>query len=1285
MKPGLKISTVCLLLLSTVMVKGAILTRSASGDWNDPALWFESGTSCNCIPQPGDQVEINAGEVTILPTDAITIESLEISSPATLIIEENASLDVIGANGIDNSGSFLNYGVVSVDATANSAFMNNGPTEIYGELFILSDEGIISSDLFTIHEDGLLTFQELVEPGIIASGTARFINYGRIESKIQHSKEAILVYSQFNNYGQVELSNGDDHLIRVFTGATLFNAGNLSIDSSAQEGITNFGTIRNLDTIAIQNCQNEGILNQDLLNNEGLLSIINCNTAISTYGDFTNTDSVKIDSSSTGIFAGSGTVDNASYLSIKAATQKAINAFSSASITNNGDIFLSNPDAESVVLSNGSSLTNKGELVIYKGELGIKVINSQLENSGSIQIDSTDDDAIKIESSGIFDNYADLTIDHSENGLAIMNANLFQNGICGTLTTNDDIDNTGTFDNSSFWFHSSSSSSNTGNLLNNGVIVDPEEDMSGLLSNNNGYLMQPIPGIHCQEDVIDVLTDGLGLGITSAFIVYKDEMELELAGDMDVVNTIFTPYPSSALTDTFYFSLMISGCKQVVPLYFVNPIQARWYLDSDMDGFGDINFDMCSWTQPSGYVSSSTDCNDSDDTIYPDAPELCDGKDNDCDGNPEGPSISWSAGGDGSSWMDRDNWDAGHVPAECQVVYVNSGGATIRSGEAARIKQLQIGTGATVGIANLGELSIDGNFNLPTLSNNGILDNAGRITLIKSQGNAIENSGSILNTDSILVENVVGHALENKGNGYWNNEGYFTAFGSVSSEVIYNEGEILNTTDGSIDVTNNSLQTTAIYNISTSGSISKITNNGNITLANCDYGIYQDNINAGISNASQGTVRISKTLRAGIVADKFTNAGSIILDEIGTNGMQRVELENTGYVDISDCNDYGILFDGIKENNGDIKITDTRVGIYMDKSTFTNYGRIHIDTTEEQGIYLSNISTLSNRGPITISNSNGEGIYVNEDLDNRDSLIIQQNNKSYGILCEDGSIDNTTTGVILLQNGDSTHIEMTSGELYNEGKILLGNGGKHGINTGGASSMQNEGLLEFIGNVQGQGIYGESVIFENLSNGIVSGNGSIKGDIFINTGTLSPGFSPGLITFEGNANLGTGIFECDLDGINGQGNSLGNDAIIGNGDMTISGTLNINLPLSYEPTPGDEFVILETTSGLISGAFTTVNSPSDLCLEMVYEPTRVLVTRPGPAISNWSGTISDDWFDPSNWQEGCVPGPNSEVFIHSALHYPIISGMDANVKSVSTFPGTFLSVKNNAKMRLISN
>ncbi len=62
-----------------------------------------------------------------------------------------------------------------------------------------------------------------------------------------------------------------------------------------------------------------------------------------------------------------------------------------------------------------------------------------------------------------------------------------------------------------------------------------------------------------------------------------------------------------------------------------------WYLDSDGDGYGGSAGTTVACYEPSGFSAVDTDCDDSDADIHPRATELCDGVDNDCDGDLDDP------------------------------------------------------------------------------------------------------------------------------------------------------------------------------------------------------------------------------------------------------------------------------------------------------------------------------------------------------------------------------------------------------------------------------------------------------------------------------------------------------------------------------------------------------------------------------------------------------------------------------------------------------------------------
>ncbi len=82
-----------------------------------------------------------------------------------------------------------------------------------------------------------------------------------------------------------------------------------------------------------------------------------------------------------------------------------------------------------------------------------------------------------------------------------------------------------------------------------------------------------------------------------------------------------------------------------------------WYPDSDGDGFGAEDDGEVSCGGFADWVTTGEDCNDGDETIHPDADEICDGLDNDCDDLIDGQdedvaATTWYHDGDGDGYGD---------------------------------------------------------------------------------------------------------------------------------------------------------------------------------------------------------------------------------------------------------------------------------------------------------------------------------------------------------------------------------------------------------------------------------------------------------------------------------------------------------------------------------------------------------------------------------------------------------------------------------------------------------
>lgn len=98
---------------------------------------------------------------------------------------------------------------------------------------------------------------------------------------------------------------------------------------------------------------------------------------------------------------------------------------------------------------------------------------------------------------------------------------------------------------------------------------------------------------------------------------------------------------------------------------------ATWYQDLDGDGYGDPNVTVTSCDVPAGYVRTDLDCDDGDSAVSPDAVEICNAIDDDCDGATDQGAVdalTWFPDADGDGFG---GFSSSVVACDAPVGYVD--------------------------------------------------------------------------------------------------------------------------------------------------------------------------------------------------------------------------------------------------------------------------------------------------------------------------------------------------------------------------------------------------------------------------------------------------------------------------------------------------------------------------------------------------------------------------------------------------------------------------------------
>ena len=151
--------------------------------------------------------------------------------------------------------------------------------------------------------------------------------------------------------------------------------------------------------------------------------------------------------------------------------------------------------------------------------------------------------------------------------------------------------------------------------------INPDADeLCDELDNNCDGAVDNNP-VDPQTYYYDQDSDGYGTEDNTLEACSPDTGYVLEMGDCDDQNPLVHPFNVELCND------IDENCNGLID----EGAQETFFLDSDGDGYGDLNSFVEACAAPATYVDNAQDCDDARSDVSPDALEYCDGVDNDCD------------------------------------------------------------------------------------------------------------------------------------------------------------------------------------------------------------------------------------------------------------------------------------------------------------------------------------------------------------------------------------------------------------------------------------------------------------------------------------------------------------------------------------------------------------------------------------------------------------------------------------------------------------------------------